>query len=107
MLFKPGKNNMYTAIAKKIVGKSARDNPERYCGFEITVYRSFERMAREAMDLCLRVLKRSRKSRFSSYIVRNSVLIISHNTFGDCRLHFFSDNLSRNSRIKNPNSTRD
>ena len=28
---------MYTAIAKKIVGKSTRDNPERYCGFEITV----------------------------------------------------------------------
>ena len=28
---------MYTAIAKKIVGKSARDNPERYYGFEITV----------------------------------------------------------------------
>ena len=22
----------YTAISRKVVGKSARDNPERYCG---------------------------------------------------------------------------
>ena len=30
------------------------------------------------MDVCLRVLKESNKSRFDSYSVRNSVLIISH-----------------------------
>ena len=43
-------------------------------GFEITVlHRNFERMAREAMDVCFRVLKRSSKSRFDSYSVRNSV----------------------------------
>ena len=56
-------------------------------------------MAREAMDLCLQVLKESNKSRFDSYKVRNSVLIISHITFRDCRVHNFSDNLSRNSCI--------
>ena len=55
----------------------------------------FERMAREAMGVCLRVLKESNKSRFDSYSVRNSVLIISHFTFGDCRVHILSDNLSR------------
>ena len=33
-------------------------------------------------------------------IVRNSVLIISHVTFRDCRVHIFSDNLSRNSCIQ-------
>ena len=49
------------------------------------------------MDVCLRVLKESNKSRFDSYSVRNSVLIISHITFRDCRVHIFSDNLSRNS----------
>ena len=49
------------------------------------------------MDICLRVLKESNKSRFDSYRVRNSVLIISHITFLDCRVHIFSDNLSRNS----------
>ena len=49
------------------------------------------------MDICLRVLKESNKSRCDSYRVRNSVLIISHITFRDCRVHIFSDNLSRNS----------
>ena len=53
-------------------------------------------MAREAMDLCLRVLKESNKSRFDSYSVNNSVLIISHITLLDCRAHIFSDNFSRN-----------
>ena len=51
------------------------------------------------MDICLQVLKKSNKSRFDSYSVRNSVLNISHITYGDCRMHFFSDNLSRNSCI--------
>ena len=53
------------------------------------------------MDVCLRVLKESSKSRFDSYIVRNSVLIISHITYRDCRLHSFSNNLSRNSCMEN------
>ena len=51
------------------------------------------------MGVCLRVLKESNKSRFDSYSVRKSVLIISHITFRDCRVHSFSDNLSRNSCI--------
>ena len=51
------------------------------------------------MDICLQVLKESNKSRFDSYSVRNSVLIISHITFRDCRVHIFSDNLSWNSCI--------
>ena len=51
------------------------------------------------MDKCLRVLKESNKSRFDSYSVRNSILIISHITFRDCRAHIFSDNLSQNSCI--------
>ena len=49
----------------------------------------FERMAVEAVDVCLRVLKESNKSRFYSYSVRNSLLIISHITFRDCRLNTF------------------
>ena len=57
-------------------------------------------MAGEAVDICLRVLKESNKSRFDSYSVRNSVLIISHITFRDCRVHMFSANLSRNSCIQ-------
>ena len=46
-------------------------------------------MARKAMDICLRVLKESNKSRFDSCSVRNSLLIISHITFRDCHLHIF------------------
>ena len=75
--------------------------PERYCGW-FWIHRfskRFERMTREAMDVCLRVLKESNKSRFDSYVVRNSVLITSHITIRDCRVHSFSDNLSRNSGI--------
>ena len=53
------------------------------------------------MDVCLRVLKESNKSRFDSCSVKNSVLIISHITFRDCRVHIFSDNLSQNSCIQN------
>ena len=90
---------MYTAVSRKVVGKSARDNPERYCGWFLVhcFSKKFQTMAREAMDVCLRVLKENNKSRFDSYSVRNSVLIISHITFRDCRVHIFSDNLSRNS----------
>ena len=41
------------------------------------------------MDICLRVLKESNKSRFDSYSIRSSVLLISHITFRDCRVHIF------------------
>ena len=61
---------LYTAISRKVVGKSARDNIERYCGWFRVFYE--ERMARQAMDVCLRVLNESNKSRFDSYSVRNS-----------------------------------
>ena len=96
------KNIYDTAISRKVVGKSARDKPERYCGWfwADCFSKKFERMAGEAVDICLRVLKESNKSRFDSYSVRNSVLIISHITFRDCRVHMFSDNLSRNSCIQ-------
>ena len=53
--------------------------------------KKFERMAGEAVDIYLRVLKESR----NSYSVRNIFNII----FRDCRVHIFSDNLSRNSCI--------
>jgi len=51
------------------------------------------------MDVCLRVLKKSNKSRFDSYSVRNSVLIISHITISGLSLAHFFHNLSRNSCI--------
>ena len=54
--------------------------------------KKIERMAREAIDVCLPVLKESNQSRFDSYSVRNSVLIISHITFGDCCVHMKNEN---------------
>ena len=40
---------------------------------------------------------KQKKNRSDGYSVRNRVLIISHITFQDCLVLFFSDNLSRNS----------
>ena len=56
------------------------------------------------MDICLPVLKESNKIRFDGYSVRNSVLRISHIIFRVCRVHIFSDNLSRNSCIQISNT---
>ena len=58
-------------------------------------------MAREVMDVCLPALKESNKSSLDSYSVKNRVLllIVSHIALRDCRVHIFSDNLSRNSCI--------
>ena len=49
------------------------------------------------MELCVRVLKESNKSRFDSYSVRNSVLIVSHIAFQDDHMHILYENLFQNS----------
>ena len=46
-------------------------------------------MAQEAVDVCLRMPKESNERNFDSYSIRNSVLIISHITFRDSRMHIF------------------
>ena len=52
------------------------------------------------MDICLRVLKESNKSRFDSYSVKNKRIDhIPYYLSGDFRVHSFCDNLSRNSCI--------
>ena len=93
---------IHRAISRKVVGKSPRDDPEGYSGwFRLHCSsKKLERRAWEATDISLQVLKESNKSRFDSYRVRNSVLIISHITLRYCRVHIFSDNLSRNSCIE-------
>ena len=50
-------NAAYIAISGKVVGKSAREYPERYCGL-LWVHcfsKKFERMTREAMDVAAKV----------------------------------------------------
>ena len=59
----------HTAVSRKVVGKSASDNPESYCGWFCLPCspKKFERIAGEAMDICWQVLMESNKSRFNSY----------------------------------------
>ena len=57
----------------------------------------FKEIWKKWQDIWLQVVKEINKSRFNSYGVRNSVLLISHITFWDCHMHIFSNNLSRNS----------
>ena len=61
---------LYTAISRKVVEKSARDKPERYCGwFWIHCSsKKVERMVFEAMDICLRVLKEIERSLYRKYL---------------------------------------
>ena len=87
---------MHATIPKGVVG-----------GFEFSVLqRNLKELARKAMEVCFRVLKESNKVGSTATVVRNSVLIISHITFRDCRVHIFSDNLSRNSCIHNRQSNK-
>ena len=69
-------NQLYTAVSRKVVGKSERDNPERYCGWFLDhcFLNKFQRVAREVMDVCLRGLKESNKSRFDSNSVKNKCI---------------------------------
>ena len=73
-LFREGlSEKVHAKIPKGIVG-----------GFEFAVLqRNFERLAGEAMNVCLRVLKESNKSRFDSYSVR------IHITFRNVACRFF------------------
>ena len=53
---------MHATIPKGFVG-----------GFEFTVFQRNLNHARETMAVCLRVLKKSNKSRFNSYSVKKTV----------------------------------
>ena len=65
-------------------------------GFEITVlHRNFERMAREAMDVCFRVLKRSSKSRFRQLQCQKQCIDHIPYYLSGLSRALFSDNLSR------------
>ena len=76
-------------------------------GFEFTVLQiNLKELARKAMKMCLLVLKEATKVGSTATVVRNSVSIISHITFRDCRVHIFSYNLSRNSCIHNRQSNK-
>ena len=88
----PGTNFLYADISRKVVGKSACDNPEKYYEwFQVhCTSKKFERMTQVATDICLQVLKESNKNIGSTAtVVKNSVLIISHTNVRDCRGQVF------------------
>ena len=77
---------------ERLSEKVHANNPERYCRWFWVHCSSnnFERMTRKAIDVFfLWVPKESNKSSLDSFSVRNSVLIISHITFQDCRVRIF------------------
>ena len=72
VVYQDAKRRGIQLFRERLSKKSARDNSERYCRW-ILVHgfsKKFEIIAREVMDLCLRMLKESNKSRFDSYSVR-------------------------------------
>ena len=82
---------MYTAISKKVVGKSARDNPKRYCGWLSSLF--FTEIWKNGTWGHGHTFASAKGKHWqinsTATIVTNSVLIISHVTFRDCRVHIF------------------
>ena len=69
-------------------------------GFEFTVLqRNLKELARKAMEMCLRVLKESNKSRFDSYSRQEQCIDHIPYYLSELSRAHFSDNLSRNSCI--------
>ena len=77
---------MQATIPKGIVG-----------GFEFTVLRrNLKELARKAMEICLRVLKESNKSRFDSYSRQEQCIDhIPYYLSGLSRPHFFRQPFSK------------
>ena len=92
-----------TAILRKVVGKSAPDNPERYCGclWGHCSSKKFERMVREAPNICLRVLKESNKSRFDRFSrYEQCIDHIPYYLLGLSGVHFFWQPFTKQLYIK-------
>ena len=88
-----------TAISRKVVGKSARDNPERHCGWFWVLFffqRKLKELVRKAMQMCLRVPKESNKIRFDSYSRQEPFTDhIPYYLSGLSRAHFFRQPFSK------------
>ena len=84
----------YTAISRKVVGQSTRDNSKRYC--ERFSVQKFERMAQATVEVCLPVLEKETKVCSTAIVQEQSKDPITPQ-FQDCHVHIFSDNVSRNS----------
>ena len=93
---------MIYSYFKKGCWKKCTRQPERYCGWlwGHCSSKKFERMVREATNICMQVLKESNKSRFDSFSrYEQCIDHIPYYLSGLSRAHFV-DNLSRNSSIQ-------
>ena len=93
---------LFTAISRNIVGKNVHATIPKGIvgGFEFTVFQRNlkEWQERPWIHVC-ECYRKATKLGSTGTVVRNNVLTISYITFQDCRVHIFSDNLSRNSCI--------
>ena len=93
---------LFTVISRNVVGKKVHVTIPKGIvgGFEFTVFQRNlkEWQERPWIHVC-ECYRKATKLGSTGTVVRNNVLTISHITFQDCRVHIFSDNLSRNSCI--------
>ena len=85
-----------SGISRKVVGKSVRDNPERFCG--LFCVHIFSKKSERTSTVYLRELKKSNKSRFDSYSFKKQCIdyyYIQYYLSGLSLVHF-QDDLSRN-----------
>ena len=90
---------MYTAISRKVVGKNVRTTtPKGNMGYD--QYTVPDNVAVESYLLLLSFSTRKHTSIFSHAIpfqitLKNKELKTTHNTFRDCRVHFFRQPFSK------------
>ena len=91
-------NLLYTAISRKVHATILKGI---LGGFEFSFFqRNLKELVRKAMEMCLRVLKESNKSRIDSYSRQEQCIDHIPYYLPGLSLHVFSHNLSRNSCIK-------
>ena len=90
---------VYTAISRKVVAKVNATIPKSIVsGFEFTLLqRNLKEWHERPWTYVSECKRKATKVGLKATVSGNSVLIISHSTFRDCRVHIFSDNLSRDS----------
>ena len=93
---------LFTAISRKVVGKSRQSPKVLWVVWSALFFKEIWKN----VTGCLRCYvcdywRKATKAGSTAAVASNSVLIISHITFRDCRVHIFSDNLSRNNCIRN------
>ena len=94
------KRKMYTAISRKAVGISARDNLERHCGWfwVLCFSKKFKRIGTKGHGNVFASPKGEQQKKVRQLQSSGTVYwLYPILPFRDCRLHIFSDNLSRNS----------